>query len=214
MLLAIGFLFVNNMLLMILPERFAAYFSNMGGSLPAADHPVLLPRYLHMMTGAVAVGGLFVALAGRFQADRDPELAAQARDVGMQTFFWGTAVNVLNGLWFLLAQPREIMLIFMGGNLPATICFTAALLVVAVMLFTAWKKRLWPTFWLALTVVFLMTFLRAWLRAGYLQEVFNLGQLQVVPEYSPMWFFFATLLLGLVCIAWMLKKTAEAMANS
>jgi hypothetical protein len=213
-LFAIGFLFVNNMLLMILPERFAVYFSNMGGSLPAADHPVLLPRYLHMMTGAVAVGGLFVALAGRFQADRDPELAAQARDVGMQTFFWGTAVNVLNGLWFLLAQPREIMLIFMGGNLLATICFTVALLAVAMMLVTAWKKRLWPTFWLALTVVFLMTFLRAWLRAGYLQEVFNLGQLQVVPEYSPMWFFFAILLLGLICIAWMLKKTGEAMANS
>jgi hypothetical protein len=213
-LLAIGFLFVNNMLLMILPERFAAYFSNMGGSLPAANHPVLLPRYLHMMTGAVAVGGLFVALAGRFQADRDPELAAQARNVGMQTFFWGTAVNVLNGLWFLLVQPREIMLIFMGRNLPATICFTAALLVVVAMLFTAWKKRLWPTFCLALTVVFLMTFLRAWLRAGYLQEVFDLGQLQVVPEYSPMWFFFATLILGLVCIAWMLKKTAEALANS
>ena len=140
-LLAIGFLFVNNMLLMILPERFAAYFSNMGGSLPAADHPVLLPRYLHMMTGAVAVGGLFVALAGRFQADRDPELAAQARDVGLQTFFWGTAVNVLNGLWFLLAQPREIMLIFMGGNLPATICFTAALLVVVVMLFYRLEKK-------------------------------------------------------------------------
>ena len=67
---------------------------------------------------------------------------------------------------------------------------------------------------MAVAVVFLMTFMRAWLRAGYLQEVFNLGQLQVVPEYSPMLFFFAVLLFGLGCIVWMLKKTAEAMAKS
>ena len=127
-----------------------------------------------MMTGALAIGGLFVALAGRYQADRDPELAAVARDVGMKTFFWTTLVNILIGVWFLLAQPRPMMLLFMGGSLPATINFVIALLVAVGMLFMAWKKKFWLTFWHAVALVFLMSFMRAWLRAGYLHEVFTL----------------------------------------
>jgi hypothetical protein len=213
LLVVIGYFFVNNMQLMLLVERFTGYFDHMNGTMLASDYPAFLPRYLHMMTGALAIGGLFVALAGRYQADRDPELAALARDVGLKTFFWATVVNIGIGVWFLLAQPRPMMLLFMGGNLPATITFVIALLVAAGMLFMAWRKRFWLTFWHAVALVFLMSFMRAWLRAGYLQEVFTLDKLQVVPEYSPMVFFFAMLIFGIGCIAWMLKKTKDALAS-
>jgi hypothetical protein len=55
-----------------------------------------------------------------------------------------------------------------------------------------------------------MTFIRSWLRSGYLKDVYTLDQLQVVPQYSPMIFFFATLLAGIVCLIWLVKKTAAA----
>lgn len=213
MLLVIGYFFSNNMLLMLLPERFAEYFGRMDGTMLASADPSFLPRYLHMMLGALAVGGLFVALAGRYRAERDPELAALAERVGLKAFFWGTAANILVGFWFLLVLPRETMLLFMGRNMPATVCFTLALILTVGMLVVAWKRKLWLTVGHAVAMVYLMAFMRAWLRSEYLREVFNLGQLQVVPEYSPMLFFFAVLLFGIGCIVWMLKKTRETLAG-
>lgn len=212
LLVIIGYFFVNNMQFMLLPERFADYFARMNGSLLVSDHPAFLPRYLHMMTGALAVGGLFVALAGRYKVERDPDLAVLAQDVGLKTFLWATIANVPIGLWFLLALPPEQMLLFMGRNLPATISFGGSLVLTAGMLFFAWRKKFWLTFWHTVGMIVLMSWLRAWLRAGYLQEVFTLDQLQVVPEYSPMLFFFAVLLFGIGCIVWMLKKTRESLA--
>ena len=57
-----------------------------------------------------------------------------------------------------------------------------------------------------------MTFLRSWLRAGYLQDVFTLDQLQVVPQYSPMVFFFITLVAGIFCLGWLIRKTTTALS--
>ena len=126
MLLVIGYFFVNNMLLMILPERFAEYFEQHGRyDAGRVLIPSLLPRYLHMMTGALAIGGLFVALVGRFQADRDPELAAQARDVGLQTFFWGTARQCAERFLVSAGPAAGDHADLHGRNLPATICFAA-----------------------------------------------------------------------------------------
>ncbi len=213
MLFVIGYFFANNMHLMLLTERFAGYFERMDGSMLASTDPVLLPRYLHMMLGAVAIGGLFVTLAGRFRADRDRDMAGLAEATGMKTFFWATVVNIAVGSWFLVTLPRGTMLLFMGGNIGASVCFVLSLLLTAGMLVAAWKRKFWLTFWHAVATVVLMTFMRAWMRSDYLREVFNLGQLEVVPEYSPMIFFFVVLIAGIVCIGWMLKKTAEAFAR-
>jgi hypothetical protein len=214
MLFVIGYFFSNNMHLMLLTERFAEYFNRMDGSMLASTDSVLLPRYLHMMLGAVAIGGLFVALAGRYRADRDPDMASLAEATGMKTFFWATLVNIAVGSWFLVALPRETMLLFMGGDTGASVCFVLSLLLTAGMLVAAWRRKFWLTFSHAVATVVLMTFMRAWMRSDYLREVFNLGQLEVVPEYSPMIFFFVVLVAGIVCIGWMLKKTAEAFVRS
>jgi hypothetical protein len=137
----------------------------------AATHPAFLPRYLHMMVGALAVGGVYVALAGRFRAERAPALAAKAQDVGLCTFFWATLVNVPIGFWYLLALPREVMLLFMGGNLPATLCFLLSLVLIVGMLIVAWKRKFQAALWNAVAMIILMSFMRAWQRAGYLQDV-------------------------------------------
>ncbi|MCG6930431.1 MAG: hypothetical protein LJE64_07715, partial [Desulfofustis sp.] len=99
----IGYVFSSNMLLMALPERFVDYFQHRDGSMIVSGQATFLPRYLHMMTGAVAVGSLFVALLGRFRAARDRELAEYAERVGMRTFFVMTLINVIFGTWYLLS---------------------------------------------------------------------------------------------------------------
>lgn len=209
LLLVIGFFFSNNMLLMSLPERFGDYFGQKNGTLLAYDHVTFWPRYLHMMFGALAVGGLFVGLLGRFRKDADPELAAHSERVGLGTFLVLTLINVVIGFWYFLSLPRPQMMLFMGGNMGATLMFGIALITAAATLVAAFKRRFWATFFHAMILVVFMTFLRSWLRSEYLADYFTLDSLQLVPQYTPFIMFLVTLAGGILCVAWLLKKTAD-----
>ncbi|MFT5697411.1 MAG: hypothetical protein ACI8ZB_000259 [Desulforhopalus sp.] len=214
LLLVIGFLFSNNMLLMSLPERFADYFSVKNGTLLAYDHVTFWPRYLHMMCGALAVGGLFVVLLGRFRQHADPDLARHSERIGLTTFLVLTFVNIGFGVWYLVSLPKKQMMLFMGGNIGATVVLLVALLAVVGALVVAYKGRFWLTFFHAVLLVVLMTFLRSWLRSDYLSAYFTLDQLQLVPQYSPFIMFLVTLVGGIICIGWLLKKTSDVFANA
>lgn len=212
--LVIAAFFSNNMLLMVLPERFGEYFNHMSGTLLAFDHPGYLPRYLHMVLGAIAVGGLAVALLGRFQAERDLQLAEHAHDLGLRTFLVFTLINILVGVAYLMSLPREQILLFMGRDAGATTAFGAGLLLTVGVVITAYRKRLWLTVGHAVALVYVMAFMRAWLRSGYLREYFTLDRLEMIPQYSPLVFFVVILLFGIGCLAWLWRKTAEAFACS
>jgi hypothetical protein len=211
LLVVIGFFFSNNMLLMSLPEQFDQYFSHKSGTWLSFGQPGFWPRFLHMLLGALAMGGVFVALLGRFRKSVNRALANHAEQVGLGCFLLFTLGNVMIGFWYLLTLPKELMTLFMGGNIGATITFGLALLLAAGALVAAYKKRFWLTFGHAVALVVAMTFLRSWLRSAFLKDVFTLDQLQVVPQYSPMIFFFVTLLGGIVCLGWLIKKTIDAL---
>ena len=211
LLFCIGYFFSNNMLLMSLPERFSEYFQHRDGSLLVSGQSEFLPRYLHMMTGALAVGGLFVALLGRFRAQAAPELAAHASAVGMKTFFFMTIVNVGVGTWYLTSLPKQQMLLFMGRDLAATICFIVALLLVIGVLVSSFRQQLMTTLIGTVALVYLMSFLRSWLRTDMLADYFNLSQLQVAPQYSSMFLFLICLAGGVVCVGWLIAKTVNVL---
>jgi hypothetical protein len=212
LLIVIGFFFSNNMLLMATPEQFGEYFSHKSGTLLSFGQPGFWPRFLHMVLGALAIGGLFVVLLGRFRKSVNPDLARHAEQVGLSSFLFLTSCNVFVGFWYFLSLPKELMMLFMGGNVGATIFFCAALLLVVGALVGAVKRKFWLTFYHAIGLVVVMTFLRSYLRSGYLKDVFTLNELQVVPQYSPMIFFFVTLAAGIVCLVWLIKKTRDAFA--
>lgn len=207
----VGFFLVNNMLLMVLPARFGEYLSHRSGSLLVFSHPEFWPRFLHMVFGALAIGGLFVGLLGRFRSRTQAELAAYAERVGLSWFVLFTLGNVIVGFWYFLALPAELRRIFIGGGTGATAVFILSFVLTVGALVAAHKKRFWPTLIQAISLVVLMTFLRGWLRAGYLREVFALDQLQVAPQYSSMIFFFVTLAVGSGCLAWLTRKTMAAL---
>ena len=213
LLFCIGYFFSNNMLLMTLPERFSEYFQHRDGSLLVSGQSEFLPRYLHMMTGALAVGGLFVALLGRFKAKSAPELAAHASAVGMRTFFYMTIVNVGVGTWYLTSLPKQQMLLFMGRDLAATICFIVALLLVIGVLVSSFRQQLMTTLIGTVVLVYLMSFLRSWLRTDLLADYFNLSQLQVEPQYSSMFLFLFCLAGGVVCVGWLIAKTVNVLRS-
>lgn len=204
-LLGIGFLFSNNMTLMLRPETWSAYLEQPGGTLLNTADPVLWPRYLHFIVGGMAVGGLFVAVYGRFLAKRDRSLGDYATALGKRLFLALTMVQILVGAWFLMALPRSQRLLFMGGDALATGCFVVALALLAGLLVAALRDRLALTGGLLVGLLYVMAFMRDFLRAGYLREVFHPGMLTVVPEYSPLLLFVATLVVGLALVAWMLR---------
>lgn len=212
--LVIAATLTHNMLLMGLPQLFQEYFRHQGGTLMIVDENSYLLRYLHMVLGALAVGGLAVALIGRFHADRDLELADHAERVGLRVFLIVTLINTVVGTLYLLALPRGQMLLFMGRDLGATIAFGVGLLLTLGVLVTAWRRRLWLTIAHAVALVYVMVFMRSWLRSSYLQQVFTLDQLQVVPQYSPLLLFFAVFAFGILCLGWLWRQTARTLAGS
>lgn len=213
LILVIGFVFSNNMLLMVLPEHFDAYFSTKDGSLLATGHAAFWPRYLHMMAGSVAVGGLFVGLVGLFKKSSNPKLAAHAKEVGLRIFMIFTVINVVLGLWYFLSLPRAQMKIFMGGHLGATLIFLVALVAVGVVLWAGYKKKFRVVLLLGIALVFLMSFMRSWLRSSYLAEHFSLDQLPLSPQYSPLILFLVTFAMGILAIVWLLKVTSSCLAG-
>jgi hypothetical protein len=203
--LIIGFFLSNNMTLMLQPEQWGAYLENASGTLLNRGDNALWPRYLHFMVGGSAVGGLFVALYGRFIARRNPTLGDRATATGLKLFLVLTLVQIAVGVWFLIALPREHMLLFMGRSGLATASFVIGLVLVLAALFAAFKKRVYLTAAVTALLVYCMAFMRDFLRGGYLEDVFSMQQLQVVPQYSPMIFFLATLVIGLILVAWMIR---------
>ncbi len=208
--LAIAFIYSNNMTLMLKPRNWSAYFTNPTGTLLNLTETALWPRYLHFIIGGTAIGGLFVALYGKFMGKRDPETADSAVAIGMRTFTILTMVQVLDGLWFLQSIPGGLRKDFMGGDPTSTVLFfVAALLVLAVILAAA-MKSVYTTAGLAVPLVYVMAFLRDHLRSAYLFPYFSPDMPAVIPQYSPMIMFLCILVAGGSVVAWMLFKGAQS----
>ena len=100
----------------------------------------------------------------------------------------------------------------MGGNLPATISFMVALGLVVVVIVTAFRRKLLVT--CATTVPCLPDDVYESLGSQQLfAGIFYPWRLQVVAQSSPLIFFLVTLVLGIICVVWMLRLTAAALKN-
>lgn len=208
--LFIGFMFTNNMTLMLHPERWVAYFADRSGMFLNTADTTLWPRYLHMMTGALAVGGLFTALISLFKHRRDPELSQYGVRVGMQTFFRLTLLQVVVGLWYLTSLDSDMMMNFLGHDTMYSLIFVTAMGLVICVLWAGWQQR--PVLALIAVTVLLycMSFMRDMIRTESLKPYFDVSQLPVNPEYSPLIFFVVALIGGVVTIYWLIKKCLVA----
>ncbi len=206
---AIAFLFTNNSTLMLEPLRWNDYFGHRGGTLLNAGSGATWARYLHFLTSALAVGGLSVAVFGRWKARRDPGLGRRAVEIGMHAFTMLTLLQLGLGTWYLLALPRNVMLLFMGGGAAATALLAVGIALTLVALWAGFRRRVALSAVLAVSLVYVMAFMRDVVRDGYLKPFFAPETLPVTPEYSPLLLFVVTLVLGAAVIVWMLRKTAE-----
>lgn len=202
----VGFMLTNNMTLMLRPEEWVRYFSEGTDFLNTGDLS-MYPRFLHFMVGAVAIGGLFIALLGQIRK------VDEYVEIGMTWFVRATLVNLLVGMWYLISLPSNMILAFMGSNLPATLTIITSLLSAGFMLSAGFRKH--PTsaaIW-AVTTVFFMSCTRHWVRSFHLEPWFSIDTTPVTYQYGSLYLFLGFLAVGLAAVGYMLKLYFKARAG-
>jgi hypothetical protein len=117
LLLVVSVIYSNNMSMMLHADQFAdlAGTGASGWQMNRGD-PTLVPRYLHMFLGAIAVAGGGLAVLGLWWWNRDQALGAWAIRRGSAWLVPATLLNLVTGSWWLLALPRDLLLRFMGRD--------------------------------------------------------------------------------------------------
>ncbi len=205
-LLAVAFVFVNNLTLMADPASWPRYFDRPGGTLWHWEDPTLIPRYLHFVTAAIAVGGLLLAI---LQRRRSPERAGHF----LQWFTAATAAQFIVGGWFFMALPQTVRLGLMGGNQWATIIFAVSLLGVLLSLFFGIKQMVRPAAWAAAFTITGMVLVRDAVRSAYLAPYFQVEQLTAGKELTPVLVFGLFMAVGIAAVAYMIRLWKGAAAK-
>jgi hypothetical protein len=202
--LYVAFMFSNNMTLMLRPEAWMDYFTRGGAVLLNLADPTFAPRWLHFMTGALAVGGLFVALVGTLGKSE------RAVGLGMAWLARGTMANALIGIWFLISLPQPIMLRFLGGHAVATLVLLLAVAGALGIIYAGVKRLVWPAVGLAVGTVALMAVARHLVRRFFLEPYFTPADLPVSGQWSSLALFGFALAVGLPIIWWMVRAYCRA----
>ncbi len=212
MLLAIGFIYVNNFTLMQQPQTWARYFDRPGGFLLNLTDPTFWPRYLHFMLSAPALGGLALALHHRRRGSKGAADAQPFVRLGCRWFTHATLLNATVGLWFAAVLPKAALNPATSVGLQLTVALAAGILCTIPALFYGFRCRPGAAALWALAALAMMVLARSLLRVAMLMPWFSPSQLTVRSEYSPLVFFFVVLAGGIALIGWMLRLTRDAVA--
>lgn len=204
LLLGTSFVFSNNMTLMLNPPRWSAWFSQRNGTLLNLADPTLIPRWLHMVTGAIAIGGLALSLFHSRRTMWNDPAAQHGMREGLKWFSHATALQVMVGVWFLMSLPRPVMLGFMGGDPVATAALVLGLLGTGLCLAAGFKGKLAVSVGAGIGTVAVMAVMRAKLRT-FMLTPWVIPQAEAPQELSPLVLFIASLVFGIVSIIYMLR---------
>ena len=209
-LLYIGFMQVNNLSLMTQPEKWSAYFEHRGGTILNLSDPVFIPRYLHFLAASVAVAGLFTALVWSIRTRKDPAKGENHVRLGLRIFGYATVVQIVSGLWLLMAIPSDFILNFMGRNVQASMVLLVGFLAGIGALVTAFLGKLRPTIMQIVITMAAMVITRQNLRTFYLEGKFQLDSLQMTAQYGVLILFLVIFAVGLWSVWYMVKAAIEA----
>jgi len=211
-LLLIGFIFSNNMTLMLHPETWRHYFDHPTGTLLNLSDPILIPGYLHAVVASVAIGGLFLALVARFQRHDNTRNAEKQIATGLRWFSIATLVQLWIGAWLLGAQPDPVRAFLLGGSPLAATLLALSVVGGLTAVGLAFSHKLLPTVGVTVLTVVLMALVRDLMRRAYLAPYFSPADLSVAQQtqYGLLALFFVLLLATLATIIYMLRLAAVA----
>jgi hypothetical protein len=218
---AVAFLYTSNVTRSIRPETFVEAWRQGGAGFTLnLDDPTLLPRYLHVLFGAVAVAALAVALYGLIRRRAEPETASWAMRKGTLMFGIATAINIFMGMWFLLAQPKAILLRLVGGDTWAMTLLALGILLgiaaagVALLALGAKDAARATKAQIAflLPTLAVMVLLRDQVRQLVLRDAGFAHPTWVEPQWGPLAVFAVLLVTAVASIAWMARALGRGTA--
>lgn len=152
-----------------------------------------LPRWLHMLTGAVGVGGFILGILAR-----DDE---QAWSMARALFLGGMALAATFGILYLAVLGREIGP-FM--RTPGAWTLTVGIVLFLGALHFFFKKRFVPAGAMLFVSLLSMVLNRHYLRLVRLEAHYDPASLPVAPQWSPFVLFLVCFVLALALVGYML----------
>lgn len=151
-------------------------------------------RWLHMVTGAVTVGGFFVGWVGK---DND-----EVFEAGKKFFLWGMVVASVIGLAYM-GTLGEMIVPFMRS--PGIWAVMVGALLSAGSLHMFFKKKFVPTAIMLLVSVLLMVFARHSLRLIRLADHYDPSTVAIEPVWSMLVIFLVCFVIAAATVWYMLK---------
>jgi hypothetical protein len=210
---AVGFIYVNNVTLMQDPARFKdLYLSSRSGVRLNLAEPTLIPRFLHMLVGAIAVTGLgIVALGQRINRKESGPFGPWAIRYGRNWFAVATLIQILIGVWFLFSQPAVVRGAFLGGNVVWTAhLFGGAFLALCALALMLVKpdsgKVLGLSGGLIVLTLLAMLLVRTWVRDTLIGGYADLANANVRTPLDVLAAFLLFFVAALVTVGWMIRR--------
>jgi len=215
----IALIYSTNMTLMLKPaELVAGYAAGTGGFALGLAERTLIPRYLHMLNGAVAVSGLTICLVGAVRRTQDAPFSQWAMRHGGLACVWATVAGSIAGIWWLAALPPDVRARFLGGDARATGELAAGIALTLAGAAHAWLAgrsarplRMAATGAAAMLAGLLVMLLT---RDTVRRVTLELAGFQpvnwTVPQWGPIVIFVALLVAAVAAIAWMTRALVTA----
>lgn len=198
------------MSLMLRYDAWPGYFADKRGVMLNLSDPTLFPRFLHFLVGALAVASLSWSAWAYFKESRGKGSDDYAKKTGLKLFWIFTSFEMLVGLAWLGALPREAMRLFMGGSAYATTLLALGLLMAIGLLVHAVIGKFKIAAILLVPTILVMVLMRDVIRTSALSKVFSASALKVEPQYGPLVLFLAAFVVGIGVLAWMLRAALRA----
>ena len=213
--LVIAFIQSTNVTLMQTPSRWAAkYFASPTGWSNNITDPTLIPRYLHFVTSAIAVGGILLVLLAYARWNKDRPYATYLFQYGGKAFMYATMAQFVIGSWFLFSIPRNFRMIFMGDNPLASALFVVGILAtIAAVFLMSHALRMqnirvaaYGVSGLLALVMITMIGMRDILRDAYLEPYFHPHQFAVKTQWAVLPVFLVLFIAGVGLWILMLQR--------
>lgn len=170
------------------------YAGNQSGLVLNPELGDYIVRWLHMITGAITVGGFFVGLLGRNDE--------QAYRVGKTFFLWGMVVASIFGFVYLITLGENILPLMRS---PAIWALTVGIILSAGALHFFFKKKFLMSGLMVGVSLLTMVYTRHELRLIRLSEFFNPSDLPVNPQWSVFALFVVCFVIMLGVMWYMIK---------
>jgi len=204
-LLVVAFIITSNMSLMTNIAAWPEYFNNPEGTILPFSDPSIIPRYLHSVLGAIAVGGLSIALYYDFKKRKGDDTAQEGIAIGMNWFAGATMLNFGAGTWYWGTLPEHVRLLSGDGSSFFLIFILLGIATAILSLIYGMRHKVRSAVSFLLGSLFCMVLVREFARRLTLAPWFKTSDLEVIPQYSPLIIFLITFAGGLGLIWYMIR---------